>query len=675
MELSSIKGIGPTRLDSLRAVGICSLRDLLYTLPIRYEDHHTRTSVSDVYLKSDHSKAILIEGSFSQKLSLSRFHGLTKIFGSFADNTGKIRVCWYNQPWLVQQIQPGRSIRLYGKISDKKGALTLQNPSIIQDDDKGLEPIYRSIGSISAKTFRKLINESISYIDDCCPETIPESILQSHHLYDLKTAIQQVHFPDNEKKIFEARRRLTFEKALLFQASIRILGQKKEAARPIQSTKSTADAFWSLLPYSPTNAQKRVLNEILNDISHETAMSRMVQGDVGCGKTVIAFGAIFATCHHGFQAAMMAPTEILATQHYQNALSILEPAGISCRLLTGSTKVAERRKILAELASGECQVVFGTHALISHNVIYHRLGLVITDEQHRFGVRQRSELQNKGKQDIFVPHVLVMSATPIPRTLALILYGDLDISIVDELPPGRIPVRTRLVPESKKSNMYQFARQKIAEGEQVYIVYPLVEDSEDADDLLSATSQYEDMKGTVFHGIPTGLVHGAMKESEKGHTLDLFREGKISVLFSTTVIEVGVNVPNASIMIIENAERFGLSQLHQLRGRVGRGCKESWCFLSAEPTERLKAFCSTNDGFVIAQKDLELRGPGELTGTRQSGAGIESFLVGMDVSILEETAKLLNDLMKNPDKEEERCFLMQSVTLFYNELISNIAMN
>lgn len=674
MELSSIKGIGPTRLDSLRAVGICSLRDLLYTLPVRYEDHHTRTSVCDVYLQADHSKGILIEGSFSQKLSLSRFHGLTKIFGNFADNTGKIRVCWYNQPWLVQQIQPGISIRLYGKITEKKGTMTLQNPSIIQDDS-GFEPIYRSIGGITAKTFRKLINEAISYIDECCPETIPESILQSHHLCDLKTAIRQVHFPENERNILLARRRLTFEKALLFQASIRMLGQKKEAARPIQSKNSTAEDFWSLLPYSPTNAQKRVLNEILHDISSKTAMSRMVQGDVGCGKTVIAFGAIFATCRHGFQAAMMAPTEILATQHYQNALSILEPVGISCRLLTGSTKVAERRKILNELATGECQVIFGTHALISRNVVYHRLGLVITDEQHRFGVRQRSELQNKGKQDTYVPHVLVMSATPIPRTLALILYGDLDISIVDELPPGRIPVRTRLVPESKKSDMYQFAKQKIAEGQQVYIVYPLVEDSEEADDLLSATSQYEDMKDTVFRGITTGLVHGDMKEAEKNQTLELFREGKISVLFSTTVIEVGVNVPNASIMIIENAERFGLSQLHQLRGRVGRGCKESWCFLSAEPTEKLKTFCSTNDGFVIAQKDLELRGPGELTGTRQSGTGIESVLVGMDVNILEETEILLNDLMKDPDREEERLFVMHSASLFYNDLVSNIAMN
>lgn len=674
MELSSIKGIGPTRLNALRAVGICSLRDLLYTLPVRYEDHHTLTSISDIDPHSDTFRPILVQGTFSQKLSLSRFHGLTKIFGNLSDGNSSLRVCWYNQPWLVQQIQPGQSLRLYGKLTEKKGVLTLQNPSIIQDDG-GLEPVYRSVGSITAKTFRKLISEAVPFINECCPETIPESIRLSYRLCDLKTAIIQAHFPENEEAIWAARRRIAFEKALLFQTSIRMLGQRKESARAIPYNPLSAESFWSLLPYLPTKAQKRVLDEILIDIGHDTAMSRMVQGDVGCGKTVIAFGAIYASCKAGFQVAMMAPTEILAGQHYQSALEILEPAGIHCRLLTGSTKAAERRAILNELASGECQAIFGTHALISRDVIYNRLGLVITDEQHRFGVRQRSALQNKGKEDAFVPHVLVMSATPIPRTLALILYGDLDISIVDELPPGRIPVRTRLVPRHKKDDMYQFAKQKIAEGQQVYIVHPLVEDSEEADELLSATSQYEEMKESVFHGIPTGLVHGAMKEAEKDQTIELFREGKISVLFSTTVIEVGVNVPNASIMIIENAERFGLSQLHQLRGRVGRGCSESWCFLSADPTEKLKVFCSTNDGFVIAQKDLELRGPGDLTGTRQSGIGIESVLAGMDISILEETGKLLDHLMSDPSHKEELLFLEHAASLFYADFVSNIALN
>lgn len=674
MELSSIKGIGPTRLDALRAVGISSLRDLLYTLPVRYEDHHTLTKIADIYAQYSSTRPYMINGTFAQKLSLSRFHGLTKIFGTFSDTTGSIRVCWYNQPWLVQQIQPGQSIRLYGKVSEKKGILTLQNPSVIQDDG-GLEPVYRSVGGITPKTFRKLISEAIPYMNECCPETIPDRIRQSHHLCDLSTALQQVHFPESEESIQIARRRIAFEKALLFQTSIRMLGKKKEAARPIHISSSTTGDFWSLLPYSPTIAQKRVLDEIMHDISRETAMSRIVQGDVGCGKTVIAFGAIYAACHDGFQAAMMAPTEILASQHYQNAIAILAPAGIRCRLLTGSTKAAERRAILNELRTGECQVVFGTHALISHDVIYQRLGLVITDEQHRFGVRQRSDLQNKGKQDAFVPHVLVMSATPIPRTLALVLYGDLDISIVDELPPGRLPVSTRLVPESKKMDMYRFARLKIADGQQIYIVHPLVEDSEEADELLSATSQYESLKDTVFNGIPTALVHGAMKEAEKDRTIELFREGKISVLFSTTVIEVGVNVPNATIMIIENAERFGLSQLHQLRGRVGRGSNESWCFLSAEPNERLRVFCSTNDGFVIAQKDLELRGPGELTGTRQSGTGIESVLVGMDISILEETGKILDELITDPNRKEDMLFLEHSASLFYTDLVSNIAMN
>ena len=378
-----------------------------------------------------------------------------------------------------------------------------------------------------------------------------------------------------------------------------------------------------------------------------TAMSRLVQGDVGCGKTAVAFGAVSLASAAGYQSTMMAPTEILAVQHYENARKTLEPAGIRCRLLTGSTKTKERKMILQELKNRQCDVVFGTHALISRDVEYGNLGLVITDEQHRFGVNQRSSLQMKGKTEETLPHVLVMSATPIPRTLALILYGDLDLSVIDEMPKGRIPVKTRIVPEHKREDMYKFLRKEIAKGKQAYIVCPLVEEDDEKSELHSAKALFESLRKNEMQGLRVALTWGSQKTEEKDRVLHEFVEGKYDVLVSTTVIEVGVNNPNATIMVIENADRYGLSQLHQLRGRVGRGKDESWCFLFAEPSEKLNSFCSTNDGFVIAQKDLELRGPGDLAGTRQSGEPGNGFLFG-DIRMLEEVTECVRQLHRNP---------------------------
>ena len=673
MELSELKGIGPSRLEALRAVGINSLRDLLYTLPVRYEDHTKCISIDSLEQSKSESANVLVHGTFKKELTLSRFKGLTKISGSLTDGTGTIQICWYNQPWILQQYHPDQEYSFYGRFSVKNGRKMLQSPSLVTET--GLSPVYKAIRGIPAKTFRELISKGLNDVDDCCPESLPRRIRIEYHLCELNYAIRQAHFPDDEDALRIARRRLSFEKALLFQTYISSLRNRKTGGKAISADIDTADRFWNRLAFSPTGAQKRVLNEILNDMNKNDAMSRLVQGDVGCGKTIIAFGAIEAACNSGFQAAMMAPTEILAEQHYQNAIEILEPVGIKCRLLTGSTKSKERKEILSELTSGKCQAVFGTHALISSGVSYNNLGLVITDEQHRFGVRQRSELQNKGKDGNTAPHVLVMSATPIPRTLALILYGDLDISIVDELPPGRIPVKTRIVPPEKMTDMYRFVRKKIGEGQQIYIVCPLVEDSEESEDVRSAVSLYNELKETVFNGIPSGLVYGSQKEDEKESTIRDFKNGCISVLVSTTVIEVGVNVPNASIMIIQNAERFGLSQLHQLRGRVGRGSNESWCFLAAEPNEKLNIFCSTNDGFIIAEKDLELRGPGELAGTRQSGSGFDNALMTTDIRILEETKKCLNLLRKDVTRKNELDELMKTSSLFFAEALNEIAMN
>ena len=445
---------------------------------------------------------------------------------------------------------------------------------------------------------------------------------------------------------------------------------------PMDLPMEEAELFWEKMPFPPTGAQRRVLRELLQDMNRDQAMSRLVQGDVGCGKTALAFGAIYLAWRAGFQSAMMAPTEILARQHYENAVRQLAPAGIRCRLLTGNTKTNERRETLQALAEGSCDAVFGTHALISEGVEYHRLGLVVTDEQHRFGVRQRSRLQEKGMAaSSRAPHVLVMSATPIPRTLALILYGDLRLSIVDELPPGRKPVKTRLVPAEKRTGMYQFLRDRIREGQQAYIVCPLVEDSEALDEVRSAKALFEELSQHELKDLRVGLTWGQQKSEEKEEVLRLFATGEMDVLIATTVIEVGVNVPNATIMIVENAERFGLSQLHQLRGRVGRGSQESWCFLLSSSSEKLRILCETNDGFLVAQKDLELRGPGDLMGTRQSGEALQGFLLDGDTRLLDEALQSVRELEEQPALEKERIAIERQARRFFQQKDFHVALN
>jgi ATP-dependent DNA helicase RecG len=403
-------------------------------------------------------------------------------------------------------------------------------------------------------------------------------------------------------------------------------------------------------------------------------MSRLIQGDVGCGKTAVAFGAVWLAAQAGFQSSMMAPTEILAVQHYENACKTLDKLGIRCRLLTGSTKARERRIILQELKEHQCDAVFGTHALISRDVEYSKLGLVITDEQHRFGVNQRTTLQLKGETEGTVPHVLVMSATPIPRTLALILYGDLDLSVIDEMPLGRIPVKTRLVPEYKRNDMYAFLRNEISRGRQAYIVCPLVEEDEEQHELRSAKELFESLQNNELKGLKLGLTWGSQKADDKNKVLHDFAGGAFDVLVSTTVIEVGVNNPNATIMVIENADRYGLSQLHQLRGRVGRGSEASWCFLFAEPSEKLRVFCSINDGFMIAQKDLELRGPGDLIGTRQSGE-IGSQALFSDIRLLDEVTQCIKNLRRDPSQRTELAMIEQYAKTYFDSEGHHIALN
>ena len=668
MELNELKGIGPVRADSLRAMGIVSLRDLLFTLPVRYEDHSTVFPCS-----TKQEGNILVSGIISFPPKLSVFHGLKKVTTSLTDETGKMPVCWYNEPWMVNQVHEGDRLRLFGRMTVKNNRRMLQNPKVVSQDE-GLVPVYRSVHGFPAKSFRKLVRSALENVDDCCPETLPADFRISHKLCELNFAIRQAHFPNNRTSLEIARRRLSFERILLYLIYVSSAGAHQVPGFPFSFDDDLAEKYWQSMPFAPTDAQRRVLSEIAGDFKKKTAMSRLVQGDVGCGKTAVAFGAIRIAAASGFQSSMMAPTEILAAQHYENARRILEPQGVVCRLLTGSTKTKERKMILEELKNHQCDAVFGTHALISRDVEYGRLGLVITDEQHRFGVNQRSDLQLKGKSDSQYPHVLVMSATPIPRTLALILYGDLDLSVINELPKGRIPVKTRIVPEHKREDMYRFLRKEVTKGRQAYIVCPLIEDSEDQSELQSAKSMFNMLQKNELKGLRLALTWGSQKADEKERIVRDFSAGLYDVLISTTVIEVGVNNPNASIMIIENAERYGLSQLHQLRGRVGRGCEESWCFLFSDHAEKLRILCSSNDGFEISQKDLEMRGPGDLIGTRQSGEAGNAVLFG-DVRLLDEVSRCVQSLHREPALHETLKIIETAASAYFEGRGWNTSLN
>ncbi len=662
-----MRGIGPARMESLRAVGIVSLRDLLYTLPVRYEDRTKAVPCAEA------RGEVLVMGVVQDPPKFSRFNGLSRVTASLRDDSGRLSLAWYNQPWMMQQLPVGECIMLYGRVAEKNGRRVLQNASLVSDPS--IQPVYRAVKGIPAKSFRTMMEQALEQVDDTCPETLPNTLRLRHDLCELNFALRQAHFPTNFENLKLARRRLAFEQMLMYQAALGLMRHHKEDGMPIPLNDTAAAEFWQTMPFPPTKAQKRVLEEVAADLRRTRAMSRLIQGDVGCGKTALAFGAIAMVCKAGFQAAMMAPTEILARQHYESAKAMLEPLGIRCGLLIGSMKAKEKRAAHAACASGEWDAVFGTHALISEGVAYQKLGLVVTDEQHRFGVRQRSTLQEKGAQEGRAPHVLVMSATPIPRTLALILYGDLDVSVVDELPPGRTPVKTRVVPEEKRTAMYGFLREEVAKGRQGYVVCPLVDESEMLEDVRSAKETYDDLVHGVLHGLRVGLTWGTQKAEDKANVLADFSAGKLDVLVSTTVIEVGVNVPNASVMIIENAERYGLSQLHQLRGRVGRGAAESWCFLLAEENERLRILTQTNDGFLVAQKDLELRGPGDLMGTRQSGEMLQGFLLDGDVKLLEEAANCMKRLRAEEDLLGERQAVEAVAMHHYRDKLANIALN
>ncbi|MEG1192134.1 MAG: ATP-dependent DNA helicase RecG [Clostridia bacterium] len=663
--LSSLKGVGPARLEALKAAGIDTVRQLLLSLPVDYRDLTQVRPLGSLRAGEQAAIEVFVKGPVTQR----RASGLIITKARVSDGSDTMPAVWYNQPWLYAKLSgEAGPLLLYGKVEARTTGLQLTCPSFEQE--RGLIPVYRAIGGVSPKLFRHLVAQALAQDDAPWPDELPLDLRTSYGLCERNFAIRMAHSPASREALVAARRRLAFEELLLYQVAIWLMRVGTGPGIAICCDASSPRDFWRAMPFSPTRAQRKVLCEIASDLAADSAMARLVQGDVGCGKTAVAFGAMFLAAHAGFQSALMAPTEVLACQHYESAQALLEPLGISCGLLTGSLTPKAKRAAHEAIARGDWQVIIGTHALISESVAYARLGLVITDEQHRFGVKQRTALSQKGDS----PNVLVMSATPIPRTLSLILYGDLDVSVIDELPPGRTPIKTRIVPEEKRAGLYGFLRSEVAAGRQAYIVCPLVEESE-AMEARPAEKVYESLRTGPLQSLRVALAHGKMKGAQLNQVLTDFRQGAIDVLVATTVVEVGVNVPNASVMVIENAERFGLAQLHQLRGRVGRGAAASWCFLMAEPNPRLKLLTETSDGFLIAQKDMEYRGAGELFGFRQSGltiSGISSL--AEDTRLLKETHDAARALFDSPDAPaSKQVFALAKET--FEKRLCEIAMN
>ena len=659
LPLTSLRGVGDARLRALNAAGIETMRDLLFTLPADYKNTRDALDVSEC----KPGDVVCLHGFVKAAPRLSFFSGKSLVSLSLTDGKKTVRLQYFNQPWMKDNFHENDEVRVYGKIEENRGQMVMNGPSV--EHEEGILPLYKRVGDVPGKVFQGLIRQALQLLDTCVTESLPECVRRRWGLCEINFALRECHFPDSMEALDIAKRRLQFESLLLYLSAMQQIRGAKQAgiAVPAKGT----EEFWHLLPFPPTGAQRRVLEEIAGDLRGKLAMTRLVQGDVGSGKTAVALGAIYLTAKAGFQSALMAPTEILARQHMQSAQGLLGKAGISCGLLVGGMKQKEKKAALEAIKSGRWQCVIGTHALLSEEVEYGNLALVVTDEQHRFGVKQRKKLSGKAENE---PNALVMSATPIPRSLALILYGDLDLSVIDEMPPGRTPVRTRVVPEEKRPGLYEFIKNEAKNGHQTYIVCPLVSESEQIQ-AKSAQEMYAELSCGALRDLRLGLTYGNQEAQEKEKTIGDFSSGKIDVLISTTVIEVGVNVPSASVMVIENADRFGLSQLHQLRGRVGRGAAESWCFLMAEKNERLKALCATNDGFEIAREDLKQRGPGDLMGVRQHGTALGQ---AFDVELISQARDCLRWLREGENAQAYEQVRTAAKDV-YQHLMDEIIMN
>ena len=616
--ITEIKGIGETRARSLAKLNIYTVSDMLYHFPRRFED---RSQMKTVFELIDGETAAF-SAVLSGEMSINRVRsGMTVYRLTFTDETGAIDAVWFNNPYVKNAFKKGTRYNLYGKISAKYRKKEVTAPVFELSDAPRrtgrIIPIYNLTAGLTQNFFMQTMEKCIVASKGTIPETIPPYIRKEYNLAAIDFSMQNIHFPKDNESFALARRRFVFEEFFELRTGLALARRSRKKSGTAQILRTPLEDFLKLLPFKPTNAQLKAMQEIFADIKNTTPMNRLVQGDVGCGKTVVACAALYAAAKSGCQGAFMAPTEILAAQHYESLQNMFPDINIV--LLSGSLTASQKKAVKEKIADGTAQIAIGTHALFEDTTVFKNLALVVTDEQHRFGVKQRSALTDKGK----TPHTLVMSATPIPRTLSQVIYGDLDVSIIDELPPGRQKVDTFYIDSGKRERALNFVKKELQKGNRAYIVCPLVEEGE-LSDLQNVTEYTEKIKSKYFKDYNVACVHGKMKPSEKDKIMEGFYKGDIHVLVATTVIEVGVNVPEANIMIIENAERFGLSQLHQLRGRVGRGAEKSYCIMISDndsdlTKKRLKIMTETNDGFKISEEDLKLRGPGDFFGTRQHG--------------------------------------------------------
>ena len=613
-----LKGVGPKTAERFEKLGILTLSDLLCHYPRRYLDFSKPYSIAEAPADTE----CVVKAEVFAKPGGRILPGGRRMERITAgDDVSSLEITWFNNPYAAQKLELGQEYYFQGIVTGGMLRRQMVNPQVRTDaqvKSSPFEAVYPQTEGLTSSAIAKCVRQLLPHAE-LLPDPLPSEMLKKYRLLSKADAVRAIHCPATEEEAFAARRRLIYEELLVLQLGIGRMKNHGAASTGAPMKKADTSPFWESLPFSPTGAQRRAVEEILTDMSGETSMNRLLQGDVGSGKTLVAAAAIWACIRAGYQAALLAPTEILASQHAENLNRLLSPFGMRVALLTGGMKAAARRTTLAAIRDDEADLIVGTHAILSEGVEFARLGLAVVDEQHRFGVRQRGLLAEKAAN----PHLLVMSATPIPRTLGLLMYGDLDISILDELPPGRKPVKTRCITGKKRADLYGFLDREIDSGRQVYIVCPAIEDA-GGSGLNAVKSYYEDIAKAYLPDRRVGLMHGKLKPKEKAEVMDDFKSGRLDALVSTTVIEVGVDVPNATVMVIENAERYGLSALHQLRGRVGRGAAESWCFLvsdnaSESVQKRLKFLCSTSDGFAVAQYDLETRGPGDFFGSRQHG--------------------------------------------------------